>query len=322
MPISRMPSATDARVMPTRSIIPPRTRAVRARSNTLKLSALSSGSPSTPARRNTATNASRPATAHTTVCTRRTGMPSIAARSPSSALARTATPIELNRRPAASSAMAMGATTSAITSLALNRTLDSPEPTLSVRSNGGAIRALVMRSMPHKPGEHQRAEREELGQPDGRDGEQQAGRLGEPADDDEVDQRTEAQGGDDADDHGDGVGPLPHRQEQERQDDRHRAQVALGEAHDAVRSVRQRHAERDKCGEPTDDDAAEEEPRRHREGDELQRDHRGRGPERTGDAPPIEAAEGRPMCWPNDGLLRGQAHPPVALWCCWSRSLP
>ena len=58
--------------------------------------------PSTPMRRNIATNARKPARPHTTLCSRRTGMPSSDARSAFSASARSATPIAENRKNATS----------------------------------------------------------------------------------------------------------------------------------------------------------------------------------------------------------------------------
>ena len=93
---SRTPSAVAAAVIATRSTIPPSTSAARARSSRSKLSVESIGRPSTPARRNTATNASTRRDAHTTVCSRFTGTPSSDARSALSALARTAMPTALD----------------------------------------------------------------------------------------------------------------------------------------------------------------------------------------------------------------------------------
>ncbi len=135
---SRTPSAVAAAVIATRSTIPPSTSAARARSSRSKLSVESIGRPSTPARRNTATNASTAAADHTTVCSRFTGTPSSDARSALSALARTAMPTALTRSASASSAMTIGVTISAITALPSKITPFRPEPTVKCRSKGGS----------------------------------------------------------------------------------------------------------------------------------------------------------------------------------------
>ena len=65
-------------------------------------SAEASETPTAPARRNTPRNDSPAAITQTSVCTRFTGMPSMLARSPLSALARTAMPTSVRRRNRAS----------------------------------------------------------------------------------------------------------------------------------------------------------------------------------------------------------------------------
>jgi hypothetical protein len=102
---STTPSVTAPAKISGRLVMPPITHAASARIRIAGPSTCPSGTPTTPARRNTATNASPAATIHTTICTRRTGMPSRLARSALSALARTAMPMSVNRKNAASAAM-------------------------------------------------------------------------------------------------------------------------------------------------------------------------------------------------------------------------
>ena len=72
------------------------------------------------------------------------------------------------------------------------------------------------------------------------------------------------------------VGPAPRVDQQERQDDRRRPEVGVGEVDDAVRPVRQGHAEGDERGEATEEHAPQPLAEREREQQELEGDD-GRG---------------------------------------------
>ena len=100
-----------------------------------------------PLRRNTAANASAPATDHTRVWRRATGTPNSAARSALSALARMAVPASLWRRKTVTATTRIGVTTSPSRSLASNVIV----PIWRVASNGGAMRPAT-RSRSHRRG--------------------------------------------------------------------------------------------------------------------------------------------------------------------------
>ena len=143
---STMPSATAANAIVGSRSMRPMTAAASAGSSSDGPSTVPSESPTIPARRNTARNASNDANIHTTECTRRTGMPSSAARSASSAQARMATPRRV-RRNSASPTNASGITTSATTSF-------PPKvngSTVNERSNG-AGKLCGGRPTPNHPG--------------------------------------------------------------------------------------------------------------------------------------------------------------------------
>ena len=123
------------------------TRAASACSSAGRPAAYPTGTPMIPLRRNSATNDIAAAIAHTNVFSRPTGMPSIAARSPRSALARMATPYRLRARNQATPTIISGATISAIRWFALRITW----PTVSFQPTGGAMRSLA-RLRPHHRG--------------------------------------------------------------------------------------------------------------------------------------------------------------------------
>ncbi len=216
------------------------------------------GRPRIPARRKVATKASSPATAHTSVWSRSTGTPSISARWELVALARMATPSCVRWRNQARASDAhrhhdhgddvVGAEHDARDGeLGRERGLDA-----------GGEDALVG----PEPGHEQGGGGQQLGQADGGHGEDQPGRPAEPADDDELHQGPDREGGDQADGHGHGVAPAPGRHQHQHEHRRDPAQVGLGEVEDAVGAVDQGHAQRDQGGEATDEHAPHEDAQR------------------------------------------------------------
>ena len=135
-PYSRMPSATAEVATVGRCLRRPMTRAARACTSAVRLSAAPRGTPRMPARRNNARNDRPAAIAHTSVDSQATGMPSINARSLRSADPRIAVPIRVDPRNTATPIMASGATISAMRSLADRM----KEPTVTFQSTGGGIR--------------------------------------------------------------------------------------------------------------------------------------------------------------------------------------
>ena len=124
-----------------------------------------------------------------------------------------------------------------------------------------AVDAEPARQEDRQPGQ-------QLGEADGRDRQHET-RGGEEAPDDrELDEAPKRERCEGAGDHGERVRPAPLRQQQEHEDGRRGAEVALGEVDDPVRAVDERHAERDECGHRADERPADE----HAEGkgiDEL-----------------------------------------------------
>ena len=101
----------------------------------------------TPAVSTTEKNDSTAAPVQTWASSRRTGMPSRAARSARSADARTATPVSVNLSTDATTASSTGATTRAITSLASKTT-----PPSSTRSSNGVGSERTAGPSPHRSG--------------------------------------------------------------------------------------------------------------------------------------------------------------------------
>jgi hypothetical protein len=117
MACSTTPRVTAPAKIIGRLVMPPITQAASARTRMAGPSTEPSGTPITPARMNTATKASTLAMLHTIICTRLTGMPSSAARSKLSALARTAIPVFVTRKNRARPAVQTITDASAIRSL-------------------------------------------------------------------------------------------------------------------------------------------------------------------------------------------------------------
>ena len=111
------------------------------------------GSPTELARSHIARKARSVATVHTTVCRRRTGMPSVLARSARSALARTAVPASLRRSQSASAMKATGMRIIAMMSL--------PEKTVPLTSKlaekGASSRVWAKASLPNAWGRNSAA---------------------------------------------------------------------------------------------------------------------------------------------------------------------
>ena len=119
------------------------------------------------------------------------------------------------------------------------------------------------------PGEEDRHRREHLRQAQGRDGEEQAGRAGEPADDEELDGGAE----DDRPEHAGArrqpKWPAGHGDEEVHEDDRRRAGVGVGEVDDAVGPVGEGHPDGDQGRRTADHEAVDPLPERQGEQHEL-----------------------------------------------------
>ncbi len=184
-------------------------------------------------------NAISEATDHTRVCSRLTGTPRSAARSALSALALIAMPTLLIRRNIARPSR-------------VKRRHDHGDHVVRVEDDRADRELHVERRrealseerevLAPSPGQQDRQPTEELGEPERRDRDHQAGRVEEPPDDEQLDDGAERERGDDADGHGEQVRPRPRRHEHDDQHDRQRAEVALREVDEAVRPVGQRHA--------------------------------------------------------------------------------
>ena len=105
-PCSSVPMATAARATTGRSVNPPRASAPSAVTSAVRLKVGSSGRPTMAAFRKTLRKDSTPATTQVTVCSRLTGMPSMAARSRRSPVARVAMPRSVSRNHRATPASA------------------------------------------------------------------------------------------------------------------------------------------------------------------------------------------------------------------------
>ena len=146
-PYSSTPRAIAVTAIAGRSLSCPIASAAMAGTSAVAPIAVPHGTPRMPARRNRAMNESRLATTHVSVANRLTGMPSMAARSDRSAVARIAVPSRVRSRKKATAAIANGATTRARRSLAPSTNV----PIVTVASNGAGIRCDVGR-WPHSRG--------------------------------------------------------------------------------------------------------------------------------------------------------------------------
>ena len=184
---STIPSTTAASAMVGNRSMRPITAAARARNRIAGPSTSPRGKPTMPARKYTARNAKTVASTHTTVWRRRTGMPSVAARSARSAPPRIAMPMSLNRRKSPSAANRSGIATIA--------TMSAPRKMIGsivkCASNGAGIGPPCQRE-PARQQERSRCE--QLRDADGRDGEDQARRAEEAPDEERLDDEAEHNG--------------------------------------------------------------------------------------------------------------------------------
>ena len=206
----------------------------------------------------------------TSVWRLRTGMPSPAARSVASAPARIAMPASVAAQE--------------------HRERDERERHDDERDDVGALErdgadreVHVERLRNRAAGRHdprrqlQRGCREELRQADRRDGEDQARRAAEPADDADLDQRAQRDRGHQTDEERGPpaeAGAPDHQEDGERRRDQ--PQVAGGEVHDPVGPVDERDAEREQRREPADERALRDHAGRHRPCEAGEQDDRDR----------------------------------------------
>ncbi len=225
----------------------PITAAARARSRIAGPRTWPMGRPTIPARRNTARNARTVASTHTTVCSRRTGTPSDAARSARSAPARIAIPMSLRRRNSAERDEHDGH--------------DRQRDDVGAAEHDWADRHVHVEGRRDRragerevAGEEQRAGGEHLGDPDRGDAEDQAWGVREAAHEQQLDRGADQQRDGEAGDEchppvqGDGA---DHQQDGQRCRDG--AEVAGREVDDPVGAPDQRDAERDERRQRADD---------------------------------------------------------------------
>ena len=126
---------------------------------------------------------------------------------------------------------------------------------------------------------------EELRHADGDDGQDQARRLEEAPDEDELDDRAERDAGDDRDREREEVGHARAEDQQYAERCGDAAEVALGEVDDAVGAVDERDAERDKGGEAADDQSLDQHAERRGPQQLKEEVEEDQGGERVGGAP-------------------------------------
>ncbi len=136
-------------------------------------------------------------------------------------------------------------------------------PPISTRTSNGGLSVGRSRFLnPNQPGHEQRECGQELRDADGRDGQHETRRAAEPVDERPLDDEAEEDRADEAEEEGDRIGEPGHPvrcaarrvpgEQQDREDRRHRAEVALREVDDAVRAVDQREADGEQRGERSD----------------------------------------------------------------------
>ena len=267
-------------------VIRPITSAANAWTSALTRIALPSGTPSTVACRNRARNDSPAASDHTIVDRRATGMPSIAARSPRSAAARTARPVWVAPRNRATPTIASGATMAAIRSLALSTT----EPISNVQSNGAAMRSdAALR--PQSRGVMIASTTRSVAMPIVATVSTRRDALRKRRTSATSTTAPSTQRADQTDAEPEPVRPAPEHDEADGEGDGRRAEVGLGEVDDTVGAVDERQADGQQRGQHPEHDAAQPEAERHAEEDELDgEDRRRRGDRRSDDREPRSGA--------------------------------
>ncbi len=164
-------------------------------------------------------------------------------------------------------------------------------PICTLMSNGGFSTGRPTALKPNQLGMNNASAVEELRDADRRHGEHEPGCPAEPVDDRPFDDEAEEHGRDQTDDEGDGVGEPRHPvrratrcvlgNEQDREDRRNCAEIALREVDDAIRAVHERDADREQRGERADQRALDDDAERRAEEDVGDVDqHEGRDRER------------------------------------------
>ena len=238
------------------------------------------GSPTAPVRRNSARNARSDAIVQTIVWTRPTLMPSIEARSPRSAAARTAMPVcervrNKRQRDQRERHRDHRHDVVGVEDDPAELPVDGERRAQAVAEAGEGVAADPVR-------DREREHEQELGEADRRDGEDQAGRLAEPADDDELGEGADDDRADDPDAEPEPVVPAEPEHEHHDEGDRRHAHVGGGEVDDPVGAVDERDAERDQRDASAAERAVEDDaerrgvrPHEHRERDDADRDQPG-----------------------------------------------
>ena len=188
----------------------------------------------------------------TSVPMRLTGMPSSAARSADSADARTAMPMRVRRKNAPSASATIG-TTMRISRCEPRKTTGSH---VNVKSNGTGGCGAVSKS--NSRGNAELTEREQLQDADRRDGEQQARRLRETTNDQELGDGAEHERGEQADGYGGEERPFRADDQRRGQHRGESADLALREVDDAVGAVDEHQAHRDERRQRAEDEAEEQ----------------------------------------------------------------
>ena len=181
-------------------------------------------------------------------------------------------------------------------------------PTCQARCHGKDTVALAMGVWPQMRGIRRLSDDQQLGQPDGGHGQDEARRAPEAPHHHDLDRGRQEDGGHQAGGQPDEVVDAREGDQADGEHGRRRAEVALGEVDDLVQAVGEAEADRHEGAEEAEHGALEPDPERDREQDELHgedrpdgddRRHRGRGAPRQ---PQVGAQRLMPFSWRHAAL--------------------
>ncbi len=240
-----------------------------------------------------------PATTQVTDCRRPTGMPSMEARSRRSPTACTARPMSLRVNQRETPARQATDTMTATRWSAVKTT----GPTCQARCQGNEIVAVAIGIWPQILRDQEAEHDQQLGEPDGGHGEDEAGRAAEAPHDHDLDRGREEDGGDQAGGQPDEVVDAREGDQADGEDGRRRAEIALGEVDDLVQTVGEPETDRHEGAEESEHGALKPDTERNGKQDQLDdqdgahgddRRHRGR---RTPRQPQMGGQRLMPFSW-------------------------
>ena len=298
----------------------PITAAPSAASSTLGFSTWVREAPIAPMRKKIVMYARTPTIAHRTLCSRRTGMPSVPARS------------ALSARGAQGSAD-HGEAEEAHQRDEHERDDDHHEDLVAGERRGVEVerpselagqRDVVGLTDP--PGQEERQAQQDLRDPDRRNRRDQSRCVEEPAQEQELDEHAEQDRGAETGERADEVVPVTRRDQQQCEVGRHRAHLGLREVHDAVRAIHDDEPDREQARQHSRDRAVEHDVLRrvpHRVGErdhQQRRRQRRRGPlRRSVRQDPRERGAEQHQCADRGELVTGEHDAGQAPRCARSR---